>query len=162
MFAVPMPVSRSAASQPVEELLRREKVGRLCRATPAVATRETSLAETLRLLKGDCGGGVVIVEADSGSAATSRPVGIFTERDYLDKIALASPAPDASRLPLEAFMTDAPPYLSADETLEAAIRLMTRGGYRHVPLVDGGGSLRGLLSARDIIQFLAELFPTEI
>ncbi len=162
MFAVPMAVSRPAAAEPVEEILRREKVGRLCRATPAVATPETSLADTLRLLKGDCGGCVVIVEDDSGPAPGSRPVGIFTERDYLDKIALATPAPDTARLSIESFMTEAPTVLTEDATLESAIQLMTRGGYRHLPLVDRGGRLLGLLSARDIIQFLAELFPTEI
>ena len=39
---------------------------------------------------------------------------------------------------------------------------MTRKGYRHLPIVDEKGDLQGVVSARDIIGYLAEFFPMEI
>jgi CBS domain-containing protein len=108
-----------------------------------------------------------------------KPVGIFTERDYLFKIAgretVAAPVPPPGSprspgqppaeegieaLPVERFMTPAPTTLPIDAALDRALQVMSAGGYRHLPLVDGEGHLAGILSVRDIIVYLAELFPT--
>jgi CBS domain-containing protein len=59
-------------------------------------------------------------------------------------------------------MTASPRTILESESLETAIRLMTAGGYRHLPLVDAAGTLVGVLSARDIIRHLAEFFPVEV
>ena len=52
--------------------------------------------------------------------------------------------------------------LGRKEALGTAIHLMTGGGYRHLPLVDEDGRLAGVVSARDLILYLAELFPMEV
>jgi CBS-domain-containing membrane protein len=39
---------------------------------------------------------------------------------------------------------------------------MDHGGYRHVPLVDGGGRIAGLLRQQDILAYVAEAFPESI
>ncbi len=153
----------------MEEVFRQERVGCLCRTEPATGFPETPLSEVLRRLRGDSGGCVIIVEpvvapADSSSDRPPecnawKPVGILTERDYLDKIAGKPPRPGATA---GAYMTPHPRTISADESLDAAIQLMTRGGYRHLPIVDRDGGLAGVLSVRDIIFYLAELFPSEV
>ncbi len=142
--------------RPVEEAFRRERVSQLCRSEPAQAAPDARLAQVVRSLEGDSGGCVTIVDDHA------RPVGIFTERDYLDKVALQSAAKDLGDEPIGAYMTPTPRVLREDESLEAALQLMTKGGYRHLPLVDGRGRLRGVLSARDIIAYLAQHFPAEV
>lgn len=186
-----MIAAKTSVSGPVEEVFRKEKVGCLCPGGAVTVFPETTLQETLDLLRGDSGGCVVVVKARElqdkrrkklkgavdrrGGGESLKPVGIFTERDYLDKIVRigqqtpnqppASPnqPPAASpNLPISKFMTPDPKTLSQEESLDTALELMTRGGYRHLPLVDAEGSLVGVLSARNIISFLAEFFPVEI
>jgi CBS domain-containing protein len=36
------------------------------------------------------------------------------------------------------------------------------GGFRHVPLVDSDGRPVGILSVKDIVDYLAEHFPREV
>lgn len=148
--------------KPLEDLFRRELVGRIRTRAPVTAFPQTTLLEAVRLLQTSTGC-VVAVEKWEGGL---RPVGIFTERDYLMKVATqtgadASTTADFGRLPLERFMTRGPRTLSLEDDLDTAICLMTEGGYRHLPLVDRDGSLAGVLSVRDIIVHLAEMFPVE-
>ena len=147
--------------KPLEDLFRRELVGRIRTRAPVTAFPQTTLAEAVRLLQTSTGC-VVAIEKWEGRL---RPVGIFTERDYLMKVATQAGADastsDFERLPLERFMTRGPRTLSLEDDLDTAICLMTEGGYRHLPLVDRDGSLAGVLSVRDIIVHLAEMFPVE-
>ena len=64
-------------------------------------------------------------------------------------------------------MSPDPRSLDADAPISAAIRWMTRRGYRHLPVVEGGegpsaGALVGVVSAGDLIDYLADHFPTEV
>jgi len=88
-----------------------------------------------------------------------RTIGIFTERDVLNKL---FPGCVDETLPIERFMTPDPAGLTLDATLGEAVRLMTEHGYRNVPLKDGDGKSAGLVSARDVVQYVAEHFPTEV
>ncbi len=167
----------------VEEVLREERVRCLCRSTPVTAPRSTPMSEIVQLLRKESV--VVVVEsadekqaADSGDADRSddpgskkpavasrpRPVGIFTERDYLDKLVTleADDWLNVKYNPVERHMTEGLQSLSMDEPLDRAIQLMTKRGYRHLPIVDEAGGLFGMISARDIIAYLAEYFPMEI
>jgi CBS domain-containing protein len=87
-------------------------------------------------------------------------VGIFTERDYLNKV-LSLQTIDRAR-PIDDFMTPDPRTLSPDDTVGDAIKIMNEFGFRNVPLVDELGRSVGLLQIRNIIQFLAELYPEEV
>lgn len=157
-------LSPTAEFRPVEEVFRQEKVGHLCRARPATASPEAPLEQVMALLRGDSGGCVVLVRpcapsnGEQGSAGVE-PVGIFTERDYLDKVAGRQLAKSARAAD---FMTPSPRTLLSSQTLNEAIDLLTRGGYRHLPLVDARGQLIGVLSVHDIIRYLAEFFPIEV
>jgi CBS domain-containing protein len=52
--------------------------------------------------------------------------------------------------------------LSADETVADAIKKMSDGGYRHLPIVDGGGQPAGLASVAGIVHYLVDHFPNTI
>src|SRR2546428_10438724 len=85
-----MIAEKASARGRVEEVFRREKAGCLCQGEPITVSPDDTLAETLRQLRGDSGGGVVVVKSQGkrakGSKKVLKPVGNFTERDYPDKI----------------------------------------------------------------------------
>ena len=74
--------------------------------------------------------GAVLVLADGALE------GVFTERDVLR-------AGD--------FMTPHPETIEPDETTEHAAVLMIHGGFRHLPIVEGG-KVVGILSIRDLMR----------
>jgi CBS domain-containing protein len=81
-------------------------------------------------------------------------VGIFTERDVLTKVVGRD---DLGELPLRDVMTEAPGTLPADAKASEALDMMVKGGYRHMPIVDGAGKLVGMISIRDLVEYLADL-----
>jgi CBS domain-containing protein len=143
--------------RPVEAVLREEKLRYLCRQDPPVVGSAAPLREgVLRLRSDQSHGAVLVIE---GGNAGPELVGIFTERDYLDKVAGSG---ISMNTPIAELMTPNPRTVSPDETVAAAIRLMTEGGYRHIPICHPDGSIAGLISAQDIITYLAEFFPKEV
>ena len=83
-------------------------------------------------------------------------VGIFTERDALNKILAASLDPDTTVL--SQVMVGEPQTIRADKPLAYALHMMAEGGFRHVPVVDGNGLPVGMVSARDALgQDIVEL-----
>jgi CBS domain-containing protein len=88
-----------------------------------------------------------------------RPIGIFTERDVLMKVV----ARDVKLSePVDKFMTPDPQTLSPDHTIGDAVLLMTEKQFRHVPVVGNDGVARGIVSIKDIITLVAELFPEQV
>ena len=136
----------------IEQALRQEKLRNLPRPEPASVPSGTSLGETLKCMR--AAGGAAVLVCRGG-----RAIGIFTERDVLNKL-FAAPVDDSQ--PVDRFMTANPASLPLDATLGEAVRLMTEKGYRNVPLVDQEGRSAGMIAARDIVQYVAEHFPTEV
>jgi CBS domain-containing protein len=136
----------------IEEALRQEKICNLPLRDPAVVTPGTSLRDTLATMRAARGGAVIVCR-------DGRAVGIFTERDVLNKLFV--PAVDEGQ-PIDRFMTPDPASLPSDATLGEAVRLMTEKGYRNIPLVDPQGRSAGMIAARDIVVYVAEHFPTEV
>jgi CBS domain-containing protein len=141
----------------VEEVLCEEKVRYVCPKDVPVVPRGASLRLALEVLRRrESRGAVLIVD---GAGDSPRLVAIFTERDYLDKVAGGDADLDA---PAERYATPSPRTVSPDDTIDSAIRGMTDGGYRNLPVVDDEGRLVGLVTTRDLIQYLAEFFPKEV
>jgi CBS domain-containing protein len=80
-----------------------------------------------------------------------RLVGLFTERDLLDRV--VTPGRDPGRTKLSHVLTGNPLCLDADATVEDALRLIDERGLRHMPVVEGEG-LVGVISIRDLTEFL--------
>jgi len=121
---------------------------------PAVCLQSgISLHEVVEKMRKDHSSCVLICEGEN-------LVGIFTERDYLNKVLCADKV-DRKR-PINDFMSAQPRTLSLDDTVGEAIKIMHEFGFRNVPLVDKTGKCTGLLQIRNIIQFLAELYPEEV
>ncbi len=136
----------------IEEALRDERLGNLPVSNPTCIPIGTNLEETLRVMKGDGVGCVLICDGE-------KLRGIFTERDVLNKL-IGTNVNHAD--PIERYMTPDPEVLSEDDRLGDAVRLMTERGYRHVPLVDKAGLRMGMIAVRDIVKYVAEHFPEEV
>lgn len=80
-----------------------------------------------------------------------RLVGILTERDMLRAVATGH-APDE---PVAEWMTHHPETIESTDTTEHAGVLMIHGGFRHLPVVDGG-ELVGILSLRDLMRVVLQ------
>lgn len=83
-------------------------------------------------------------------------VGIFTERDFLMRVAAGGRDPE--RTPLGDVMTSGPETLHADDQIYYAINRMAVGGYRHVPVLDRADKPVGVLAVRDVVEHLTEVF----
>ena len=124
--------------------------------SPAVAVRpDTSVAEALELMRKKRVSAVVVVERRKAR----RLVGIFTERDLVSR---ALPVRGFARAAVSRFMTPDPETLRPEDPVAYALNKMSVGRFRHVPLVDGAGRPAGMISIRDIADFLVELCPEEI
>jgi CBS domain-containing protein len=85
-------------------------------------------------------GAVLVVDGD-------RLIGILTERDVLRAVASAD---DLGRAVRER-MTHNPDTIESTDSVEHAAVLMIHGGFRHLPVVDGGVPV-GILSIRDLVR----------
>jgi CBS domain-containing protein len=136
----------------IEEILRRDSI-RSMRIQPVATTPASArLHDVVSAMQKRRVAAVVVSEND-------RVVGIFTERDLLNRI-VGLALNDG--LTIGEVMTPNPRTLSPDDRIADAIRLMTERGYRHVPLVDAEGKGVGLISARDIVEFVARHYPKEV
>jgi CBS domain-containing protein len=122
-----------------------------------ILRREDSVTDAVRAMQKEHRGVVLITE--DGTDATP-VVGIFTERDVLFRVVDGGRNPAAIRL--EHVMTTPPDCLGDDGSVADVLRLMSVGGFRHVPLVDGRGRPVGVVSVRDVVDLLVEAFPSEI
>ncbi len=86
-------------------------------------------------------------------------IGIFTERDLLTKDLSRA---DRQQVAVETVMTKNPETLEPDDGIAFALNKMSVGGYRHIPIVEGTGKPVGVLSVKDIVDFLVELFPEDV
>ena len=83
--------------------------------------------------------------------AGERLAGILTERDILKAVATGF-EPDAR---VSDWMTRHPETIESDDTTDHAAALMIHGGFRHLPVVDGG-EIKGILSIRDLMRVALE------
>jgi len=116
---------------------------RVCRVGP-----QTSLGQVYELL--DTERSVAVLIEDEG-----RLVGIFTERDVLNRTVLEG----GLEKPIGELMTSDPVTLGDGQHVAEAISLMTGERIRHVPLVDAKGRDRGMIGGRDVLRLIADYYP---
>ena len=80
-------------------------------------------------------------------------VGIFTERDALSRVLAAGRDPRDTRV-VEVMTTD-PHCVSPEMTVGDAMELVTKRGFRHLPIVENG-KVQALLSNRDLTNWLVK------
>jgi len=112
---------------------------------PLCVSPTMPVREILRLLVDNRVGCVLIMQ--QGKLA-----GIFTERDVLLKI--GERAQELGDRPVSEFMTSPVQTLPTSAKIAFAVHRMDLGGYRHLPLVDDQERPVGVVSVRDILDYL--------
>ena len=86
-------------------------------------------------------------------------VGIFTERDVLNRVVAARLDPDTTTL--ATVMTKDPQTVKPDRPFSHALHMMYEGCFRHMPVVENGKPL-GMISIRDAIGPELTAFESEL
>lgn len=98
--------------------------------------------------------GAILVVNESG-----RLIGLFTERDALNRVLARGLDPNQTQL--ATVMTDKLQTASPDKPLAHALHLMFEGGFRHVPVVEDGRPV-GMVSARNALGLEIHQFEQEL
>lgn len=134
----------------IDQQTLRQPIRALSPRPPLATTAGAPLREAVRMMRDHRVGCVLVV-------AGARLVGIITERDLLLKLEDT----DLSR-PVGDLMTPDPEVLSPDDPIAYALNRMAEGGFRHIPLVDAEGRPTGIVSVRDVVNYLADCFPLTV
>src|SRR4051812_49433973 len=89
-------------------------------------------------------GAILVLTGDSVS-------GILTERDVLRAVATGG----VEGTNVAAWMTRDPETVDADESTRQAASIMIHGGFRHLPVLDGGKPV-GIVSIRDLMRVVVD------
>jgi CBS domain-containing protein len=138
------------AQRILDQQMLQEPIRRLEPRAPLAVAPSAPLAEAIRLMREHRVGCLLVVEGE-------RLVGIVTERDFLLKL----DRPDSER-PVGELMTPDPEVLTPDDPIVYALNKMSVGGFRHVPLVDAARRPVGVVSVKDIIDYLADFFASDV
>ena len=109
----------------------------------AVASN-ASIADAAKLLT-DMKIGALVVKDKSGKLT-----GIISERDLVHAIAEGGAAALSEQV--GAHMTLAPQTCVETDTVEIVMEVMTRGRFRHVPVLDDNNRLCGMISIGDVVK----------
>ena len=118
----------------------------------AKVTTDARLGSVVDEMKSHGRGCVLVVDGDT-------LVGIFTERDVLNRIDHSNAA--WTKVAVGNIMTPGPIVIRPEDSLAEAIHRLTEGHRRHLPVVDDQG-IRGVISIRDILAYIAGRFPEEM
>jgi CBS domain-containing protein len=135
-----LPVSRTIIPDVV-----RDQVLATLPSTATVSAAATLMAQRRM-------GAVLIVD-------NAKLVGIVTERDIAVRVVAAGLDAVATRL--GKVMTPDPDTLKPNDTVRAALDLMARRGYRHLPVLRRG-KLVGMVSIRDLYRSVVDQLEADI
>ena len=82
--------------------------------------------------------------------------GIFTSRDFLNRVAAVRADPGA--LVLGDVMTPTPRTLRPRDPVAFAINWMAIEGFRNVPIINDSGDVLGVLTVWDVMRHLEDIF----
>ena len=131
----------------LERSLLKDRVRTVTTMPPLTVFPETRIREVLQLMNDRQVGCVMVVE-------NRKLVGIFTERDALLK--LGTEAAALGDRPVAEFMTPHPQTLRLDAKIAFAVQRMDLGGFRHVPVMSRDDEPVGVISVRDILDYITE------
>ena len=130
---------------PLEEALAERTVAEICHEPYVAISPETSVQQAIGKLAGlhvAC-----LLVADEGQL-----VGVFSDRDVLEKVALNFD--DLKDRAIREFMTSNPVYVYTTDSSAAALSVTAVCGFRHAPVLDVDHNLVGIVSPQRVTRFL--------
>lgn len=120
-------------------------------ADPLAVEPDTPVRDVFALLKSQRTGSVLVCR-------DGVLIGIFTERDALRMMARGA----SLDVPIEQAMIADPVSIPVGASVGTAIRTMSEGGYRRLPIVDEQGRPQGVVKATGVVHYLVEHFPETV
>ena len=145
---------RSSPQRSLGSYELRVSVRNLALPSPPTILANTTIRQAVEVMQSGTFGSVLVVTPDGVLA------GIFTERDILVKI--SGKRLDWDTEVVDDFMTPNPETLSESANLAFVLNLMTVGGFRHVPIVDGRNRPIAVVSIRDVVKYICSFFSKEV
>ncbi|MEM8945636.1 MAG: CBS domain-containing protein [Planctomycetota bacterium] len=129
---------------------------------PLFVIPSAPIGEVIQLFGAQQSGSVLVCESDSTDGG--KLLGIFTERDALKCIAAVSSGQQSDLMskPVSEVMSTELKTLEADTSMGEAIKLMSQGGYRHLPIIDAESRPIGMETVHGIVHYLVDHFPQTV
>lgn len=127
------------------------EVGKLCTIDTVCCTRDETVQGAALLMRKYHVGDIVVVDEPDGERS---PVGIVTDRDIV--VSVIALGLDPLGLQVGDIMSDDLLVADEHEDVDALIERMRLRGIRRVPVVGQDGRLAGIVSADDLLGYLAE------
>jgi CBS domain-containing protein len=151
------PVLHAAADRPGSggksaAALVREKVGDLFTPHPVTVAADMPVHDVIALMQRHQIGAVLL-------ESHGRLAGIFSERDLINRYLGLDIDPVT---PVNTLVSAADVCVQPSDELGTAIELMAQHKLRHLPVCTENKQIVGILSVRNIIDCLADHYPTEV
>ncbi|MEO8507340.1 MAG: CBS domain-containing protein [Betaproteobacteria bacterium] len=114
----------------------------VAKQSPVTVPKSATVREASRTMQQHNVGALLVVDG-------TRLVGIFTERDALFRVLADGRNPETTRV--SDVMTTQPQTIHPDEPFVSALRVMHKGRFRHLPVVEFDRPL-GMVSVRDALD----------
>ena len=123
------------------------RVIKLAQVPAPVVSVDATVIDAVRVMQQARGGACAVTDKD-------RLVGIFSERDVMRRIVAAQLDPKIMKI--QEVMTTSLETVSTETEALQALELMVSKHIRHLPVLDTDKHLAGLLSIRNLLQYLVE------
>ena len=120
---------------------------KIAHVPPVVVDFSATALDAIRAMVDNNVGAVVV-------ATEGKIRGILAEGDILRKVTYHNLPPDMT--PVAEVMTKEVESVDGDTSPAEALRLMLARQVRHLPIVDGDGNVRGILSILELVENLAK------
>jgi len=127
------------------------RIGEICTLETIFCKREESVQDAALLMRQHHVGDIVVVDPLEGERV---PVGIVTDRDIV--VSVIALGLDPGSLQVGDIMTSDLLTINENDDVYETIERMRFRGIRRVPVVNAAGGLMGIVSADDLLEFLAE------
>lgn len=133
-------------ADPIQEALAEETVSAIHHTPVATVSPDATVREAIERLAGIHVACLLVVDDEGGL------VGVFSDRDALDKVALEYDS--VQDRPVSEFMTPNPVYVYETDASASALCVMAVNRHRHVPILDLDEKVVGIISPQRVTQFL--------
>ena len=125
-------------------------VGEVCTRSVVVAPKTEMIVDVAKRMRTSHVGNVVVVERRDGRHV---PIGILTDRDIVVS-AVAGDPNHINSLQVDDVMSDDLVTAREHESIESALERMKGHGVRRLPIVTDQGTLAGILTLADVLEYL--------
>ncbi len=109
-----------------------------------IISKEAKIIDCVKKMAKHNYGSIIVTEK-------SKPIGIFTERDLLNKVVAKNIDPQKNTV--DRVMTKNIATAKSDDLISSTLRRMSQGRFRHMPIVDADGKINGVISQGDLVSY---------